>query len=86
MNKKKWLIGMAAALFALLFATGCSQAAGDDKPSGTPGVLVTAISIAGVNVTPLPTAAASIDAAIAASVVVDTERPPTADETADKVY
>jgi hypothetical protein len=85
MKMKNHLIGMAAALFALLFVTGCPQEA-DNKAAGTPSVLVSSITIAGVSVNPLPAGGATIDAAGTGSVVVDTERAPIDDESPDKVY
>ena len=85
MKMKNLLIGMAVALFAMLFVMGCPQET-DDNLSGTPGVLVRAITIAGVTINPLPVPGATIAAAGEGSVVVDTERLPLENESSDRVY
>ncbi|MDR0410433.1 MAG: hypothetical protein LBH75_00455, partial [Treponema sp.] len=87
MKRKNLLSLMVAALLPLLFVTGCPQE-GDDtgNPPGTPDVLLTAISIGGVTVDPLPAPAASMQAAQAGSVVINTERPPSESESPDNVY
>jgi hypothetical protein len=86
--KKKNLFITAAALLALLFVAGCPQETDDPNGGspGTPDVLVSAISIGGVAVDPLPAPAASVGEAEAGSVVINTERPPSGDETPDNVY
>jgi hypothetical protein len=49
--------------------------------------MITAISIAGVNIDPLPEPAASIEDAVAGLVVVNTERPPLdTEDDKDKIY
>ena len=85
MKKKKLLTGIAAILLALL-ALGCPQEADDkgDTPAGDG--LVSAISIGGVTLNPLPQAGLSIDAATAGSVVVNVERPPKDTEQPGGVY
>jgi hypothetical protein len=85
MKTKNLLIGTAALLLAVLFATGCAPASDDPAPT-VPDKLVTAITIGGVNVSPLPAPAASIAEAVAGAVVVNTERPPTESEAADGFY
>jgi len=83
--RKKFLL-IPAALLSVLLVVGCPQEGGTNKPEPIPDVLVTSISIAGVRVTPLPSPAASVTAAVAVPVVVNTERPPTENESADKIY
>jgi hypothetical protein len=86
MKKKNQLIGMAATLFALLFATGCPQEADNTNPKTTPAVLVSAISIGGIPVDPLPQAAARMGDAADTPIVLSTERPKDADETTNVYY
>jgi hypothetical protein len=86
MKKKYRLIGMAATLFALLFATGCPQEADSTNPKTTPAVLVKAISIGEVIVAPLPQAAAKMGDAVDAPIVLSTERPKDADEITNVYY
>ncbi|MDR1220236.1 MAG: hypothetical protein LBK73_11610 [Treponema sp.] len=79
MKKKNWLMGTAAVLVTLLFAMGCPQAE-EENPAPAGDGLVSSISVAGVNINPLPTAAASIAEATACPVVVNVERAPTEKE------
>ena len=83
--KKKLLIGMTVILLALL--VGCPQETKNSvKPPVIPDVLVKAISVAGVDITPLPAPAESIEEAQAVSVVVNTERPPSDNEDPNKIW
>ena len=80
------LIG-AAALLAMLFATGCPQeAANENGGKKTPDVLVAAIDIGAVQINPLPAAGSQLGNTPTGTVVINTERPPTADEIPEKVY
>ena len=82
--KKKLFIGMTAILLTMLIS--CPQESNSVKPIVVPDVLVKAISVAGVNVTPLPQPSATIEDAEAVSVVVNTERLPTDTEDPNKVW
>ena len=85
MKKKKLAAGIAAILLAL-FVSGCPQTTDDRSAPPAGDGLVSAISIGGVRVDPLPQAGLSIGAAEAGSVVVNVERPPKDTESADGVY
>jgi hypothetical protein len=87
MKMKNTLTGMAVVLFTLLFVVGCPQEVSDNNErSGTPDFLVTAISIGGVNVYPLPTPGSSMETAAVGSVVINTERLPSENENPDNFY
>jgi len=83
--KKKLLIGITGILLALLVS--CQQETSNSvKPPVIPDVLVSAISVAGVNITPLPAPAESIEDTVAVSVVVNTERPPAENEDPNTIW
>jgi hypothetical protein len=86
MKNKNLLFTAAAMLLTLLFLTGCPNDPPVKKKGPPADAMITAISIAGVKVDPLPAPAASIDEAVAVSVVVNTERPPTENEDASRIY
>jgi hypothetical protein len=81
MKKKNLFLGMAAILTLLIM--GCSDSKEAPPP---PKYMVTAINVAGVNVTPLVEPAETIAGAEAMEVVVNTERPPTESESPDGIY
>jgi hypothetical protein len=85
MKKKNLFIGMAAALFALLFVVGCPLEPDDTGTLPAGDGLVSSISISGVAVNPLPVAGTTIENAAAGSVVINVERPPLETE-ADGIY
>ena len=88
MKMKNMLIGAAALLCAALFVTGCPQEPADNENGGkkTPDVLVAAIDIGAVQINPLPAAGSQLGNTPTGTVVINTERPPTADEIPEKVY
>ncbi|MDR0720050.1 MAG: hypothetical protein LBF78_10480, partial [Treponema sp.] len=87
MKIKNLLLRTVVFLAVLLSVTGCPQEVDDNnRSSGTPDTLITAISIGGVNVDPLPAPAASMEAAIAGSAVINTERPPAENEDPNNFY
>jgi len=84
--KKKLFFGMAVILLALL--AGCPEEENNPgrQPIVVPDVLVTAISVAGVNIDPLPAPSASIEGVKPVSVVVNTERPPMETEDPNRIW
>jgi hypothetical protein len=87
MKKKTLLFTAAVLLLTLLFVIGCPNDDPPAKPNIPPAdAMITAISIAGVNITPLPQPAANIAGAVAGTVVVNTERSPTESEDPGRIY
>ena len=73
-------------LLALL-VMGCPPEPEDNrKPVPIPDILVTSISVAGVTIDPLPAPVANIEEVTSVSVVVNTERPPTASEDPNRIW
>ncbi|MDR2576118.1 MAG: hypothetical protein LBC52_06710 [Treponema sp.] len=88
MKKKNSMVaGTAALVLTLVLVIGCPQE-NNEKPSLGPsdGPLVSSISVAGVNVSPLPAPGASMEGTVAGIVVVSTERPPRENEIPTNVY
>ena len=81
--KKKLFFG----IILLALMVSCPEP-DNNKPGKTPvpDVLITAISVAGVNISPLPAPSASIEGVKPVSVVVNTERPPTGNEDPNRIW